>query len=183
MFFRANWISSDQELASFLSNYEGNCVALGCFIDVEDGMCQCPINVEMKPVFEVDDELISIENVLSKTSIGSLKPTIAGEDVVGVTGIKKYPGGNLTAESVFEFVDEYGKKKYRKNKGSKVLIGQTGELQLRTPVSFFSVAEYTLRDAEYELDAALEQYFYHQNTGEFWISSTVLAMCNTYFVL
>ena len=172
MFFRADWVSSDQELASFLSDYEASCIALGCSIDAEDGMCQCPIDVEMTPVFKADDELISIENVLSKTSIGSLKPAEAGEDVVGVNGggIKKYPGGALTAETVFEFVDEYGKTRYRKNKVSKVLIGgETVGLQLRTPVSFFSVAEHTLRDAEYELDAALQQYFYHPNTGEFCI--------------
>jgi hypothetical protein len=165
MFFRADWISSDQELASFLSNYETNCIALGCFIDGQDGICQCPIHVELTSVFENDDELVSISNVISRTSIGSLKPTIQGEDVVVAAGIKKYPGGDLTEETVFEFIDESGKTKYRKNKISKVSIGTSGGLQLRTPVSFFALAEYTLRDAEYELDAALEHYFYHPNTG------------------
>lgn len=34
-------------------------------------------------------------------------------------------------------------------------------------ILFQSLAEYTKRDARYEVDAALEQYFYHQNTAPF----------------
>ena len=30
-----------------------------------------------------------------------------------------------------------------------------------------TLSEHTIRDAEYELDAALKQYFYHPNTGPF----------------
>jgi hypothetical protein len=108
---------------------------------------------------------ITIDDILSKASIGAFQPTVAGEDVLGGNGIKKYPVGPLTADTVFEFTGNDGQLIYRKNLLSKVAIGNGG-LEMRNPVTFFALSEYTERDAAYELDAALGHYFYHPNTGK-----------------
>ena len=42
-----------------------------------------------------------------------------------------------------------------------------GSLKMRNPVTFWSLSDATNRDAEYELDATLEQYFYHPNVPPF----------------
>jgi len=167
MYFGADWESSDQEVAEFLGDYEVNCVnTVGCSIDVADGICQCAVEVEHNQLFTMESEILSIDNIISKAKIGGF-PTDSGEEVSGVPGVKKYPAGPLSADTVFEFVDMNGKTRYRKNVASKVLIGNAGALQIRTPVSFFNLPEFTTRDAQYELDAALEQYFYHPNMAPF----------------
>jgi len=167
MFFRADW-ESDDDLGAFLSEYQTGCTKLGGFIDPDDGLCQCTVEVDTIELFNSDSELISIKNVLSKATIGAFIPDVDGEDVPGVDGIKKYPGGELSADTVFEFRDENGQKHFRKNAISKVLIGNGG-LKIRNPVSFFSLSEFTIRDARYELDAALNQFFYHQNMAPFLV--------------
>jgi hypothetical protein len=109
---------------------------------------------------------ITIDNILSKAPIGAFQPADAGEDIPGGNGIKKHPAGPLTQETVFEFTGSDGKVKYRKNFVSNVVIGNGG-LEMRNPVTFYALSEYTERDASYELDAALGQYFFHPNTGEY----------------
>jgi hypothetical protein len=163
-YYGADWQSSDQEIAQFLGSYTTSCSSLGCSID-PDGLCKCPVSVENIMAFENDSEL-TVDDIISKAAIGAFQPTIAGEDIQGDDGIKKYPGGPLTPETVFEFTDSHGRTLYRKNILSKVVVGNGG-LEMRNPVTFFTLSEYTERDAAYELDAALEQYFIHSNTGRF----------------
>jgi hypothetical protein len=163
-FFGVDWFSSDTEIKTFLSAYASTCISLGCFIDSLDGLCQCPVVVESTMAFESDSDVVSIDTILTRAKIGAFKPTIAGEDVSGTTGIKKYPVGALTPETVFEFTDKLGRTLYRKNLVSKVVIGN-GALLMRNPVTFYTLSEFTERDAQYELDAALEHYFYHSNAG------------------
>jgi hypothetical protein len=172
MFFHADWlpvdqnVTADESVQTFLSNYSANCVLYGCLIDSNDGLCQCPIAVESLQLFTADSEVVSIETILSKASIGAFQPTGTGEDVAGIPGVQKYPAGTLTADTIFEFYDGNGRKHYRKNVLSKTVVGN-GKLEIRTPVSFFTLSEFTKRDSEYEVDAALEQYFYHPNTAPF----------------
>jgi len=167
MFFRADW-ESDSDLEALLSNYQNGCTEMGGFIDAMDGLCQCPVEVNTSKLFSTDSELISIKNVLSKATIGAFIPDVKGENVSGVQGIRKYPKGKLSADTVFEFLDEYGRKHFRKNVVSKVSIGKGG-LKIRNPVSFFSISEYTTRDARYEIDAVLDHFFYHQNMAPFLV--------------
>ena len=141
---------------------------MNCTIDVADGLCQCGVEVESSQLFFSDAEVTSIDNVLSMASIGAFEPTGNAALVSGITDtITKYPAdGPVTPDTVFEFEDSFGRKHFRKNVVSKVAIGDSN-LSLRNPVTFFSMAEFNVRDARYELDAALEQYFYHQNTAPF----------------
>jgi len=166
MFFRADW-ESDDILESFLSDYTNNCAAMNCTIDVRDGLCQCGVSVETTQLFLDDAEVTSIDNILSKATIGAFEPTVTGEPVPGVAdAITKYPAGNLNENTVFEFKDSFDRTLRRKNVVSKVSIGN-GNLKIRNPVGFFALSEFNTRDARYELDAALDQYFYHKSTAPF----------------
>ena len=49
---------------------------------------------------------------------------------------------------------------------SKVSFG-SGRLSFRNPVHFMELDSFNERDAQYEIDAALEHYFYHHNTAPF----------------
>ncbi|MGK3737471.1 MAG: hypothetical protein ACI8RD_002167 [Bacillariaceae sp.] len=166
MFFRADW-ESDNNLDEFLSEYQTGCTDLGGFIDPDDGLCQCYVGVESIQLFESISQLISVKNVLSKATIGAFKSDELLEDVPGFEGIRMYPKGELSTDTVFEVIDDNGRKHFRKNIVSRVLIGGEGGLKFRNPVSFFSISEFTERDARYELDAALEHFYYHQNMAPF----------------
>lgn len=164
-FFGADWDMSSEDLNALLNDYVSSCESLGCFIDNSDGLCQCPVAEESIMVFHSTSELMSCENILSKATFGAFLPTSEGLSLGN--GVTMYPSGPLSKETVFECIDQYGQKSYRKNIASRVAIGNGG-LAMRNPVTFFTLSEYTKRDAEYELDAALNQYFYHPNTGEFF---------------
>jgi hypothetical protein len=165
MYFHADW-ESKQALAMFLGDYSNNCAANGCVIDT-DGICLCRVKVENTQVFQEDSDLLSIQKVMSKATIGAFAPTGAGEAASNVGDkITKYPAGPLDVNTVFELVDSFGRTHYRKNEVSMVVIAD-GSLKIRNPVGFFALSEFNERDARYELDAALEHYFYHPNTAPF----------------
>lgn len=164
MYFRAKW--QDQGVVdTFLGDYNSGCSGRGGFLDT-DGLCRFPITVEASQIFQTDADVASIEIILSKASIGTFPPTGMGEPVDGAPEIEKFPAGPLSSATVFKFTDVYGQIQYRKNVMSVVSLGN-GNLQMENPVSFFSLPEHTVRDAQYEVDAALKQYFYHPNTAPF----------------
>ncbi|KAL3923152.1 MAG: hypothetical protein SGILL_001820 [Bacillariaceae sp.] len=134
-----------------------------------DGLCLCPVTVQTETAFQDDADLISIDNVLGSARIGAFPTSTGGEAVSNIADtITKYPAGPIDEATVFEFTDEYGRLHRRKNAISWALLGDSTEsLKLRNPVSFFALAEFNTRSARYELDAALEHYFYHQNTAPF----------------
>jgi hypothetical protein len=168
MFFRADWISSSALVDDFLLNYNSKCVALGGSFNPSDGLCIFGVVVQDTQVFQSDSELRSINNILSKAKMGAFPPTSVGADIIGIPGVKKHPAGPLTANTTFVLTDSFGRTQYLKNTVSVVSLGNApGALKIRNPVSFFSLSEHTIRDARYEVDAALEQYFYHANTAPF----------------
>lgn len=167
MFFRVDWISSDTVVKDFLLNYASKCAALGGSLDLSDGLCQFGVSVQIGQLFQTDAELLSIDNLLSKAKTGAFPPTSEGEDIGGIAGIRKHPPGALSADTVFVVKDNFGRTRYLKNAVSMVSIGNDGSLKIRNPISFFSLSEHNVRDATYEVDAALEQYFYHTNTAPF----------------
>ncbi|KAL3923785.1 MAG: hypothetical protein SGILL_001448 [Bacillariaceae sp.] len=116
--------------------------------------------------FQDDSDLISIENVIKTASIGAFASEISsgGGAVTDIPDtVTKYPAGALSEDTIFEFTDEYGRVHRRKNVVSWAKIGNTtASLKLRNPGESF----YKL-DARYELDAALEHYFYHPNIAPF----------------
>jgi hypothetical protein len=163
-FFRTDWLSSNIE--KFLSNFDEECGAHGCSIDDTDGKCQCDVDVENIVAFEDDSEFVSVDNLLSVATIGAFVTAGTTSFVsTGVDGIKK-SSEELNSDTIFEVVDNIGRTQYRKNVKSIAKLGD-GTLMMRNPVSFHSLSGYTNRDAEYELHATLEQYFYHQNVASF----------------
>jgi Protein of unknown function (DUF1800) len=167
MFFRADWISSDEVVDGFLLDYASSCASRGGLLDPNDGLCQFNVTVQGGQLFQTDSELLSVHNLISKAKIGAFQPTTEGEEIIGISGVRKHPPGPLSAGTVFEVLDSFGRTRYLKNTVSTVSIGNGDSLKIRNPVSFFSLSEHTVRDAEYELDAALEHYFFHTNTAPF----------------
>lgn len=161
-FFRADWLSTDIE--SFLSDFDAKCEAYGCYI-IEDGNCQCGVTVEDIIAFEDDTKLISVDNLLSVATIGAFVPDGTSFIPTGVDGISR-TSGEFSSETIFEVIDSIGRIQHRKNLLSFAKLGD-GTLSVRNPVSFWALSGYTNRDAEYELNAALEHYFYHPNVPSF----------------
>lgn len=167
VFFRVDWLTPPEELNSLTQDYEAQCLTRGCEVDLSDGICMCSVNdVSETAVFTSDDDVKtkSIQELLSLLPIGAVPPTTAGGQVM--SGVTKYPNESPSADTIFEIVDQYGIKHYRKNLKSSVSIGN-GSLLFRNPVHFISLSDPEPRDAIYETDAVLDQYFYHANTAPF----------------
>jgi hypothetical protein len=166
MFFRADW-ETETELDTFLSDYEGQCDALGCNrTGTTDGLCLCKdVLVEETPTFTSLTD-VTVGEVLSRATFGAFEPDGAFVSVVGNPDVKIYPDGSLTTDTLFEVTDSNGVRRIRKNVKSKVSFGGD-TLSFRNPVHFISLDGYNERDAQYETDAALEHYFYHNNTAPF----------------
>eukprot|EP00536_Pseudo-nitzschia_multiseries_P015007 jgi/Psemu1/246522/estExt_Genewise1.C_8030013 len=162
-FFRVDWKNSS--ISDFLSEYSANCDSMGCFVDSVDGVCQCDIQVYDAMAFLDESELVSVDNVLANATFGAFPPL--GPFVpTGTDNVQKYPSGKLSEDTVFKVTDFNGQTQYRKNLASTVKVGN-GKIFFRNPVSFWSLSETNVRDARYELDAALEHYFFHQNVAPF----------------
>merc|ERR1712003_599985 len=70
--------------------------------------------------------------------------------------------------SVFKVVDEFGRERLFKNVFSNVKIEGSSKLfSFRNPPHFMNLVDPEARDAYFETDAAIDQYFYHQNTAPF----------------
>jgi uncharacterized protein (DUF1501 family)/uncharacterized protein (DUF1800 family) len=162
-FFRADWLSTDIE--GFLSNFDTKCAAHGCSVDPDDENCLCEVLVEDNVAFQSDSKLISVDNLLSVATIGAFVPDGTSFVLTGTNGIKK-TSGDYSLNTIFEVVDSIGRIHYRKNLISLAKFGD-GSLSVRNPVSFWSLSGDSNRDAEYELNAALEHYFYHPNVPSF----------------
>jgi len=164
MFFRAEWLSSESSVRAFLSNYASSCAsAPDCRVG-SDGLCQCNTKVVERAAFtDLELNLASTEDVLSRAKIGAFQP-IGDEGEYVKPGLRKYPSGSVNLQTIFKVTDHNGIVHYRRNLVSQVAAGG---LSFRNPVSFFPVSQPTLRDLEYETDAALEHYFYHNNMAPF----------------
>ncbi|KAL7567214.1 hypothetical protein ACA910_021201 [Epithemia clementina (nom. ined.)] len=159
-FFRVQYVSEDMSI---------NCSTNPECSATEDGYCLCNVTVTNELVF--DGPPSSKDEVLSSLFIGAFSPELLDTSYYTVNyGHVKvhYPkqGSAYTTETIFEVEDDFGVTRLRKNVRSTVHIVGTS-VTLRNPVQFLSLAEPTLRDAQYETDAALEHYFYHKNTAPF----------------
>jgi hypothetical protein len=164
MFFRADW-ETESELDTFLSDYEAQCDILGCNTTA-DGLCLCKdVVVEETPAFSSLNG-VAIAQILSQATFGAFEPAGVFVSVAGNDGVKIYPDGSLTTDTLFEVTDANGVRHIRKNVKSKVSFGDN-TLSVRNPVHFIALDGYNERDAQYETDAALEHYFYHNNTAPF----------------
>ena len=117
----------------------------------------------------------SVEEVLSRLYIGAYDPSAYDEGTYaeqstanGVTAYLKI-AGSFDTKTVFEVTDEYGRLRRFKNTKENVRIKGAPEYSFRSAPSFMSVlnTEAAMRDAQYETEAALDHYLYHDNTAPF----------------
>jgi len=145
-----------------------NCGSISsCAISIE-GMCICTINVKEERAF---GKFPSRAQVLDKLHIGAYEPISLGLNKSMFKKIKSatlyYKGKKFTTESVFKITDDFGRERFFKNIVSTVNIGDGTKYSFRNPPHFLSLTDYEARDAYFETDAAIDQFFYHQNTAPF----------------
>lgn len=134
--------------------------------------CRCDTAVEQSRVFS---SAPTRDEILSQLNIGALAPNMYEYD-----GMQHYNDFTLhfknTAQrfgrnSAFEIDDDFGNKRLLKNLKSSVVLtkwdqAEYSSFEFRNPVSFYDESP-EVKDAQYETDAAIDQYFYHKNTGPF----------------
>ena len=164
-FFRAQFLSNGDKMAELGRTCTAN---PECSIAV-DGYCMCNVVVTNEQAYFAAP---TREEVLSSLTIGSFHPdvldgpfTMTTEGSVNVHADEP-THGRYSNQTVFEVVDDFGVIQLRRNVRSVVRIGGTN-ITFRNPVHFMSFVEPTVRDAQYETDAALDHYLYHKNTAPF----------------
>jgi len=156
-FFRVHW-GKDEEYPK-TSNFCGNgsCEPAGSY-------CRCEVNVDDAQVFPF---MPSRNEILSRLHIGGVDPWMKdyestkrfGDVILHIVDIEN----PFDKQSMFEVVDDFGRKLYLMNTESAVTVGA---FQFRNTPSFYNGIPEVL-DAQYETEAALDHYFYHTNTAPF----------------
>ena len=176
-----NWFKVHWDTGSFpmLSNEcDGVCEPIP-----SETACLCNTAVSKARVFS--SMPASIDDALSKLKVGSLNPnmfepgtyTAVTDSETQITAHLK--GDTFDTETIFEFTDRKGRTYFLKNMKETVLVkGITGSFtgySFRNMPQFMSFvpSETNIRDAQYETEAALDHYFYHDNTAPF-ISSRLI---------
>lgn len=164
-YFRVLW--ADDSYPHFERNSCGDGVC-----EIVATSCRCQILLEDKQVFY---SVPTREDILSKLHIGALPPNMysypskAQYQNFAIHSV--YDFQNLGFHSAFEVKDDFGRTLFLKNALLNVVIrnkndGTSSQYSFRNPPSFYgNVPE--VRDAQYETEAALAHYFYHQNTAPF----------------
>ena len=117
----------------------------------------------------------SVREVTSKLTIGAYDPaaydptTYVEELTENDVTAYLTSAGSFDTGTVFEVTDEFGRVLRFKNTKENVRIEGASEYTFRNAPSFMSVlnTEADVRDAEYETQAALDHYLYHDNTAPF----------------
>jgi len=167
-FFRTVWQATAEfpTIQAFLDDFDANCESIkGCILSI-DGNCLCEVFVEETMAYDFVSDLSTVGDLLSLTTIGAYFPDDATFTATGIDSIEQFPGGPLSIDTIFRVSDNLGRFHYRKNVYSTAKLGD-GSLQMRNPVTFYSLPDINIRDAEYELDATLEHYFFHPNVPMF----------------
>ena len=155
-FFRVHWEGGIYpEPGNSCGN--GFCETIGQF-------CRCAVEVEENRVFTT---LPKRDEIISRLRIGGLDPYMADyigketyDDVIVHKVNSEVPYAKTT---IFQVDDDFGKTLYMKNTLSMVKVGG---FVFRNPPTFFSAVP-EIRDAQYETEAALDHYLYHENTAPF----------------
>ncbi len=152
---------------------DGNNCGNGACTALETGGCLCDTVVVSKRVFSRMPT--SVDEVLSKLTIGaydtqSYDAGTYSESVTenDVTVYFKTGDEGFTEDTIFEVTDKNRRSFRFKNSVETVKI-QGDSSSFRNPPTFLSVlnTESTAGKAAYETDAALDHYFYHDNTAPF----------------
>jgi len=131
--------------------------------------CLCEVQVNESLVFT---SMPTSSEVIERLHIGSLDPKTIGYELSttqgGVTVHYKDENEKYTTSSIFQLTDAFGITHYLKNLVSVVnVVGVSPATSFRNPPHFLSLVDEEPRDAIFETDAALDQYFRHKNTAPF----------------
>ncbi len=157
-YFNVHW---DSEAHPDSSNSCGN----GACFSVYRG-CYCSVDVIQSSVFS---SLPTESQVLETLQIGSFDPQILdthSRDQSSKTFEVWHKNGSYDKDTIFG-VSYRGRTVFLKNTLSVVQIRGASEYSFRNPPSFINLAQHEPRDAVYETDAVLENYFYHDNVVPF----------------
>ena len=145
----------------------------GCQV-LSEGSCLCNILIAKNQVFGTAPT--SVAELLDELYIGTLDPSAFNsgmydptyDEVSGITTHLR--NGVFNSRTIFEFTDDKGRRRLYKNSRETVQLrdtqnGYTGYSFRNTPQFMsFVPTKATRRDAVYETDATLDNYFYHDNT-------------------
>ena len=152
---------------------EENSCAGGACKELPQGGCKCDVIVSENAVFKAMP--FSAKALLSLLSIGAIRPesfndgTFFSEFDEG-TGVNAHKmNGVIDVNTIFEVKDNFGVTYFLKNIQSTVNVKGAPGFSFRNPPHFMSLipTETDVRDAQYETEAALDHYFYHENTAPF----------------
>lgn len=165
VYWKGDYPRNDDDI--LLGNNCGN----GACESLVTGGCLCRSAVSESRVFSRMPR--SANEVLSYLNIGAYDPSAFDEGTMEQeeNGVKAYLAidGKFDKNTVFEVVDEFGRKHRLKNSQETVRVQGAPEYSFRNAPSFMSLlnTEADVRDAQYETQAALDHYLYHPNTAPF----------------
>lgn len=158
-YFKVTW---DNNIYPNLSNSCAN----GKCTTVYRG-CLCDIDVLESRVFTY---LPSRGDIIEKLHIGAVDPQLLESYTqVPNTGnnVKVWHKNDEYDEETIFCINYRGGSKYLKNIQSIVQVTGAPQFKFRNPPTFLNLGFREKRDAIYESDAVLENYFYHDNVGPF----------------
>lgn len=133
--------------------------------------CLCNVAVVENRVFNKAPN--STAEVINRLFIGSFEPTLSNYTLAAISGeVKVYHkiGGTQFDSATVFGVTIKGRTTYYKNIRSMVVIKDSsgrGFFRFRNPPHFMSFIIPDTRDAMYETEAILDNYFFHNNTAPF----------------
>lgn len=128
--------------------------------------CLCDINIVESVVFT---SLPSQTDIIEQLHIGAIDPELLSSynQVENTGNIQVWEkSGSFDKETIF-VINYRGRQTYLKNMQSTVQIVGASSSSFRNPPSFMSLSYREKRDAIYESDAVLEEYFRNDNVGPF----------------
>ena len=142
-----------------------NSCGSGACVNVYQG-CYCSIDTIESRVF---NSLPSESDILSQLHIGAFDPQVLGsytkaEDTGAVEVWHK--SGSYDEDTIFCVTYRDDRTCLKNNEARVEIIGAT-DYSYRNPPSFLNTAQREPRDAVYETEAVLENYFYHENVAPF----------------
>eukprot|EP00957_Ditylum_brightwellii_P017449 1313810-Ditylum_brightwellii.AAC.1 len=170
-YFKVYWKDDDYPKTA------NNCGNISECVGLNGGGCQCSTVVANSVVFENMPN--TTEDIFSALVVGAIEPGAFDNGTYTTQGNDDFTAyvinGTIDKSTIFEVTDAMSRKFFLKNLKSVVQIG--ANISFRNAPHFMSMisdyswpigsGETTRRDAEYETDAVLDHYFYHQNVAPF----------------
>lgn len=169
-FFRVEWSGPIKNVLEF---YDDWCDNMGCERDSADNLCLCPVAVMDYRAFSSAPTRVQI---LEELKIGAFSPYERSD-------LSKYDLGDgvtmfsrtekLDESTIFEVVDDNGRRCFRKNFRSEVIVGREAiVVSFRNPPHFMSIAYPEIRDGVYEIEEGIDHYFVSSHVSCVTLRST-----------